>query len=298
MRSSIALLGLCATLGIGGGAALASPKVPFVSTMPVERFYPDIAQRMEAGGWVRLLCTPDSAAKLNDCTIDGVGPAEMGFGEAGRRLAPYLRVALKGKALDAVVGTRVEVMIRFVVPSEPAQVIAPPAGVLSAAKPAGGPDDGFVRMNCRVSLGGGGGLTDCESGFEAPKNAGLGAAARDLAVASYRSALRGAPRHVRVSLNLEEPSGLYGSGVLSNDNSLVLDWPAALDPAIMAQAKTASAITHRVVMSCDLDRAGSLLACAPEGAPPADALKAAQALIAAAKVFRDVYFTVIWSSQP
>lgn len=276
------------------------PGVLPLRPFPADRFYPDIAQRMEVSGWATLRCVPQSNASLQDCQLVGEGPAGVRFGEAALRMAPYLRVALKGKALNAVVGQPAETTIRFQVPSsvqDPPTVRALSAAAIDAARPSGAPQDGVVRVVCQASLAGGGPLTNCTSGFEAPRDVGFGKAAADVAARAYVSTLDAAPRRVTANLYLSAPTA-QGS-IQSPDGSLGVRWPDGVWPGIQARigdAATALA-SNPAVFDCDLDPAGTLAACTPKGEIPAAALAASQALLKQAIVERKVYFNVVWSGR-
>jgi len=293
---------LAAALSAETPAGEAPPKVPFQLLLPAERFYPDVAQRMEVEGWAVLRCTPQADRTFADCGVTGEGPGDVGFGQAALRMAPYLRVALKGKALDTVVGRPAEMTLRFQVPASeraPTGVKAPAAAVVDAARPPGAPSDGVATVVCHASFAGGGPLTDCSSGFQAPRDAGFGKAAVDLAASAYVSTLGAAPRRVQASLYLSDTTGTNGSSIRSPDRSLGVRWPEGVWADLVAPAGSArtSQAANPAVFDCDLDAKGALSACTPQGQLSAEAAAASQALLSQAIVERKVYFNVVWSGR-
>jgi len=147
--------------------------------------YPEKAKAQGVGGAVDLVCTAARDGSLDDCTVLGEQPRNLGFGPAARR-----RVEQKLRVAGVTKGQEVQFPVTFSAelakgPSNtvktPVWAALPTVGdmQLAAPKTEGGPNNVRVTLVCDVQAGGA--LSGCSVDREEPAGHGFGAAILALA---------------------------------------------------------------------------------------------------------------------
>lgn len=77
------------------------------------RFYPDRALRLEKAGLAVLNCQVTSRGVVVACRVTSETPANMGFGEAALKLAPYFQLSPPLRDGQPMEGASVQIPIRF-----------------------------------------------------------------------------------------------------------------------------------------------------------------------------------------
>lgn len=154
-------------------------------------YYPDEAADRSVSGRVTLLCTLRITGLLENCAVQSVAPAGMGFGEAALRVAPRLFRMKPGTVDGRPVEGEVRIPLTFAAPTWSGRYIiteavwakAPTFEDMAAAWPAAAGDlaTGSAVLRCQVAPGTGGGLRACMIAGQTPKESPFGEAARTLA---------------------------------------------------------------------------------------------------------------------
>jgi TonB family protein len=179
------LLALSTAAVLCAAPALAQTWTAAPTVADMAAAYPDKAKAQGVGGAVDLVCTAARDGSLEDCSVLGEQPRNLGFGPAARRLIEQkLRVA------GVVKGQEIQIPVTFspalakgdgFTVKTPVWASLPTVSDMQTAAPKneGGPNNVRVTLVCDVQAGGT--LSSCAVDREEPAGQGFGPAILALA---------------------------------------------------------------------------------------------------------------------